>query len=230
MSGEINTTELRRLIAAATPGQWSSNDYYKDDVITGEMHIADMRGWGYLTSTLKLSEERALEQQQANAAFIVAAHNAMPALLDAIDAKDAMINDHTSQRNGMQHELDELRAAIKAKGGTEHAPTQDAYDAACRALENAHAALSTLQERCAAAEADLGEALSLSKSCDFALCQYCANDTEDGCNGRVTAPYSPCDAMWRGPQPPAAADDDDLPFVTEPASSREPPIYNIAST
>ena len=32
-------------------------------------------------------------------------------------------------------EVHRLRSAIAAKGGTEHAPTQDAYDAACRAIE-----------------------------------------------------------------------------------------------
>ena len=40
----------------------------------------------------------------------------------------------TAERDIAVADLAALKQAIAAKGGSEHAPTQDAYDAACRAL------------------------------------------------------------------------------------------------
>lgn len=51
-----------------------------------------------------------------------------------------------------QRELDRLRSAIEAKGGTEHAPTEDAYMAASRAAEKHRQRAEALTARLADAE------------------------------------------------------------------------------
>ena len=53
----------------------------------------------------------------------------------------------TAERDIAVADLAALKQAIAAKGGSEHAPTQDAYDAACRAL-------SSWRNRAAKAEAE----------------------------------------------------------------------------
>lgn len=45
-----------------------------------------------------------------------------------------------------------LEDAIKAKGGNEHSPTQDAYDLACKAIEKHRDRVETLEAKLAAAE------------------------------------------------------------------------------
>lgn len=74
------------------PGLW----IVADNVPKGPMHVADVRGWGYLTGAgygaLGLKSGDALAIQRANAAFIVRAVNAHNALVDALKEAQPFID------------------------------------------------------------------------------------------------------------------------------------------
>lgn len=79
-----------------------------------------------------------------------------------------------------------LEAAIKIKGGNEHAPTQDAYDAACRAI-NEQRARADRAEAALAAQIEVDAAMfdddmNLSK-------QICCNGQMCGCRGATAGEY-----------------------------------------
>jgi hypothetical protein len=97
--------ELRRLLSEATPGPWVYGAMTKEHVWPhgwimaehvekGPTHVAEMRGWGYLTGrghgALALSSEEASAIQLANAALIVALVNAAPYLLSRIEQLEAL--------------------------------------------------------------------------------------------------------------------------------------------
>lgn len=90
----IDTKELRELYAKATPGEWIDSDGYGDMIFApsekgGTFIVAQVRGWGYFTGNgsggMGMSDTDAMEQQNYNAGFIAACHNAMPELLDEIE-------------------------------------------------------------------------------------------------------------------------------------------------
>ena len=72
-----------------TPGPWRikkySNEIVADNVPKGPMHVADVRGWGYLTGeghgALGLGHDEAIAIQTANARLIAAA----PAMREALE-------------------------------------------------------------------------------------------------------------------------------------------------
>lgn len=86
--------EIKDRCEAATPGPWyvcpytgwiqSENPYGK-----GEMHLADIRGWGHLTGkgqgACSMDDDEAYKIQKANAEFIAHARQDIPALLTYID-------------------------------------------------------------------------------------------------------------------------------------------------
>ena len=93
-----DTERLKELEAKATPGPWEAPEHLPT-WIYGEqdgktIHVADIRGWGCMTGkgsgALGWSEERADEKQRANAALIVEVRNALPALLDRLEALEAV--------------------------------------------------------------------------------------------------------------------------------------------
>lgn len=75
-----------------TPGPWVVEEptlwIVATNVPKGRMHVADIRGWGYLTGkgdgALGMSYDDAFEIQKANAAFIVKAGNSHDDLITAL--------------------------------------------------------------------------------------------------------------------------------------------------
>lgn len=89
---------IRARVEAATLGPWERDSYSLRinavDVPKGPMHIADIRGWGYLTGkghALALPDEEAIAIQRANAEFIAAARTDVPVLLQHIDDMTAKL-------------------------------------------------------------------------------------------------------------------------------------------
>jgi hypothetical protein len=80
---------LRELLAAATPGEWRIaprinnmiDILHSDPTTKGKITLAICRVQARITW---------LDEASANADLIVAAHNALPALLDVLDAAKAM--------------------------------------------------------------------------------------------------------------------------------------------
>ena len=97
---------------SATPGPWRIDDYDTGMVRAGEMLVCQVRGWGHLTVTGKLSEADAIRVQDANARLIAAA----PELLEA--AKLALADSVQRERAAGTAAVNQLmRAAIaKAEG------------------------------------------------------------------------------------------------------------------
>lgn len=87
-------TNLERLLAEATERPWTAGNHWPagwimaEGVKKGPMHVAEMRGWGYLTGrghgALGLTSLEAARIQDANAALIVEAINALPSLISRI--------------------------------------------------------------------------------------------------------------------------------------------------
>lgn len=94
---KIDIAELRGLLEKAqkhlAPGKWSAHNYSTWINAPGlkgdDTHVADVRGWGYLTGhghgALKLGDDEALAQQAAWGELIVAAVNALPSCLDQLE-------------------------------------------------------------------------------------------------------------------------------------------------
>lgn len=98
MPTELNLDDLRAKHEAAVK-HLASPDLYADDyglmvwgksLKGGDSHVFDVRGWGELTGrghgALALSDEEGKAAQHARQAYLVAAWNAVPALLDQIAA------------------------------------------------------------------------------------------------------------------------------------------------
>lgn len=76
--------ELRRQWEAATKGEWKANTFL---VVATEHERRSIYGGKEICHTGCVSGSRGHHEEAiANAAFIAAAHNALPALLDQIDA------------------------------------------------------------------------------------------------------------------------------------------------
>lgn len=106
-------TRLRELLAAATPGEWRLYAV-KDTIevqhgeprpINGRAPVVHWMGFDGADMTVK--------QKRTNATLIVAAHNALPALLDAIDAAKAMRLSISQTIPGTRFECQAFDAAIR---------------------------------------------------------------------------------------------------------------------
>jgi hypothetical protein len=91
----MNTLEkLKELQAAATPGPWEFDPIgvtvYKKPVGNGEK-ICDIRGWGWLLHKHDNDEAREAEQN-ANARIIVQLRNNAEALLEVVEAAQAVLS------------------------------------------------------------------------------------------------------------------------------------------
>lgn len=122
----MDRTELRRLLDAATKGEWEYDGRHNE--------ITTPHGDQYW---LIISECRSAPDQEfrdsfghgfdANFALIAAAHNALPALLDQLDAVEAEIADLNAERNmplmvlvdGKPEPLADRDARMKSIGAAE---------------------------------------------------------------------------------------------------------------
>jgi len=99
-------SELRRLLAEATPGPWEVGD----DRVWGNADDVEPETLVYLIE---------LASPTANSALIVAAFNALPALLDVVDAarviEDPMVAGGGGDRWWAAHEA--LRDALRRLDG-----------------------------------------------------------------------------------------------------------------
>lgn len=99
MTEQLNIAELRRMHEAATPGYWQ----YDDGVTDGEGTPDAERGkaaWITAKGNVLIAEPSgcdpkepcvpSLAEMDANGKFIVAARNALPALLDAAEERDRL--------------------------------------------------------------------------------------------------------------------------------------------
>ena len=83
---------IRKRAEAAHPGPWTHGDpetwIWGPSEKGGITHVADIRGWGYLTGRgdggLRLGEDEAFARQKATGAFIAHARTDVPALLDEV--------------------------------------------------------------------------------------------------------------------------------------------------
>lgn len=108
----MNITELRALLAAATPGEWVTGETPRylsaGQAADGEKRLVNpitIRSpehteeiatvWTYLLPT------------EANAALIAALHNAAPALLDVVEAAKRFVDG-----TAVDHDIDDLASAI----------------------------------------------------------------------------------------------------------------------
>jgi hypothetical protein len=97
MTEQLNIPELRRLHAAATPGEWCYDDGVTDlegtpDAERGKPAWITTRGNKLIAELSGTNGELAcipnLSEMDANGKCIVASHNALPELLDALDAAE----------------------------------------------------------------------------------------------------------------------------------------------
>lgn len=120
---ELDAIEVRA--RAATPGKWVTDDYAamvraENPYSHGDMHVADIRGWGHLTGlgACAMSEEKAFEIQLANAAFIAAARTDVPALVNEVrrltEIVSAMESDNVNAEMNLEHITAENKA-LKAR-------------------------------------------------------------------------------------------------------------------
>ena len=113
----IDTKELRRMLAEATPGEWYRELHPDGDSIDGpngsDVESCDIAHEG---------ERIARAEWGPDAAAIVALHNAAPALLDAaeeaerlratVDAQTAIIVDIKVEKAGLEVDVERLRAFV----------------------------------------------------------------------------------------------------------------------
>lgn len=98
--------------------------------------------------------------------------NAMSSERDALRARLAEVE---AERDAALVRLENLRAAIVAKGGNEHYPTEDAYLAACRAVDK-HRARANAAEAALAAQGEPVAWAEMFKSGKLASISLCRDD------------------------------------------------------
>ncbi len=103
---------IRARCDAATRGPWKYDGmvYVWTDAFP-MMMVADIRGWGYLTGTLGLSNEDASKQMDENAVFIAHAREDLPWALDRIAELKAALAE--AQRR--ERAVDEIEAFTKTR-------------------------------------------------------------------------------------------------------------------
>jgi hypothetical protein len=92
--------KLISLNQKASPAPWKVADDVVHDVYSNDLFVAQMRGWGHLTSLYKLSDKEALAVQEANANLIVEMRNALSDMLTFIQ----------KQKNEITFLYDRIRA------------------------------------------------------------------------------------------------------------------------
>jgi len=65
---KVNIEQVREALEGATGGKWWFDDMCY--LWSGQQMVCQIRGWGHLTSTKKLSEEDAIKVQDNNAKLI----------------------------------------------------------------------------------------------------------------------------------------------------------------
>lgn len=121
-----------------TPGPWITGNHWPvgwimaEGVEKGPMHVADIRGWGYLTGrghgALGLSHEDAAAIQDANGRLIAAAPELLDAARLALQIAESTIRsefDGTSMVDGLLAQLGPVRAAIAKALGQSPTPQTD---------------------------------------------------------------------------------------------------------
>ena len=100
----ITPEAVAKMLEGVTDGPWATADI-TDWVMAGQMHVAQVRGWGWLTgygsNGPRLSGEEAIAVQKANARFISYAREAVPALSAERNALAAKLADVDGQIGGL---------------------------------------------------------------------------------------------------------------------------------
>jgi len=113
----------REALVDVTPGPWTSN-HPAQWIMAGDMHVAGVRGWGYLTGdghgALGLTQDEAIVIQDANRHFIAAARDLVPAMADRLEAQEALLKEAMEaldERDGGTHDEDckVLRAGSRSR-------------------------------------------------------------------------------------------------------------------
>lgn len=123
----VDLGELRRLLEAATPGPWTERgrDVDHDKFVADGKNPADVCGLGCEVEGPPEAWHRGQFERHADAALIVAAVNALPSLLDALDAADELARIVVEEFHDQEGERPYLRAALsryRAARGREEQP------------------------------------------------------------------------------------------------------------
>ena len=110
---DISKEAVAKMLDGVTDGPWATADI-TDWIMAGQMHVAQVRGWGWLTgygsNGPRLSDEEAIAVQKANARFIAYAREAMPALSAERDALTDTVTSLREQVETIAAHRDEVAA------------------------------------------------------------------------------------------------------------------------
>ncbi|HYE70362.1 MAG TPA: hypothetical protein VD932_02440 [Aquabacterium sp.] len=96
MTTRAERDELRRLLAEATPGEWSAGGIFNPDSRRPSQHIWSARIKPEHQSGLMVAQDAKV----TDARLIVAAHNALPGLLSELEECKAVIRDFMTKDEG----------------------------------------------------------------------------------------------------------------------------------
>jgi len=134
----LDTAALRELLAQATPGPWTLDTLQESTVTRGSLYAVTSPGWRELATVYGNETPELEEQGAANGPLIVAAVNALPALLDRLETAER-------ERLSEQRRADDNFASyerVKAKySAAESALSASRAEVAARAQGNAQDAV-----------------------------------------------------------------------------------------
>jgi hypothetical protein len=79
---KLSVSELREIVAAATPGPWRYRDRLDNGLPWSDVTYQDGDDWGIITGDHLTPED---------AAFIIACREALPSILDRLEAAEAFV-------------------------------------------------------------------------------------------------------------------------------------------
>lgn len=115
MNAQLDTVQLRRLLAAATPRPWSQDQHYPDTFVWGpdNQMVADHES---ATGVIRMRGTGDQLPEAANAALIVAAVNALEPLLNQLVQQKQQLDQAITAAITAEQQLDWCQRQIMASG------------------------------------------------------------------------------------------------------------------